>query len=41
MYRLVIDRETGETIRKELILDNHSEVMYDYSLIPEEQIQND
>lgn len=41
VYRLVIDRETGETIRKELILDNHSEVMYDYSLIPAEQIQND
>jgi vancomycin resistance protein VanW len=40
VYRLVIDRESGETIRKELILDNHSEVMYDYSLIPAEQIRD-
>ena len=41
VYRLVIDRASGEEVRKELILDNHSEVMYDYSLIPEEQIRND
>lgn len=38
VYRFVIDRNTNTEIRKELILDNHSEVMYDYSLIPEEQI---
>lgn len=41
VYRLVIDRATGEELRKELILDNHSEVMYDYSLIPKEQIRED
>ncbi len=41
VYRLVIDRKTNETIRKELILDNHSEVMYDYDLIPKDQIRND
>ena len=41
VYRLVIDRSTGEKVRKELILDNHSRVMYDHSLIPEEQIRND
>ena len=41
VYRLVIDRETGETVGKELILDNHSRVMYDHALIPEEQIRND
>ena len=41
VYRTVIDRETGEELRKELILDNHSEVMYDYSLIPPDQIRND
>jgi len=40
VYRLVIDRETGEEIRKELILDNHSQVMYDYSLIPADQIRD-
>ena len=41
VYRLVIDRKTNETIRKKLILDNHSEVMYDYDLIPKDQIRND
>lgn len=39
VYRIVIDRKTGQEIRKELILDNHSEVVYDYSLIPEEEIR--
>ena len=41
VYRIVIDRKTNEQIKKELILDNHSEVLYDYSLIPEDQIRND
>ena len=41
VYRLVIDKKTGETVRKELVLDNHSRVMYDHSLIPKEQISND
>ena len=41
VYRLVIDRKTEEVVKKELILDNHSEVMYDYSLIPQDQIRND
>lgn len=41
VYRHVIDRKTGEEVAKELILDNHSKVMYDYSLIPEDQIRND
>lgn len=39
IYRNVNDRENGNLLRKELILDNHSEVMYDYSLIPKELIQ--
>ena len=39
VYRLVIDRESGEQAAKELILDNHSKVMYDHSLIPEAQIR--
>ncbi len=41
VYRIVIDRATNEEVRKELILDNHSEVMYDYSLIPKEEIRDD
>lgn len=41
VYRLVIERESKEQIGKELILDNHSLVMYDHSLIPEEQIRDD
>ena len=41
VYRIVTDRETGALVRKELILDNHSEVLYDYSLIPPDQIRED
>ena len=40
VYREVIDRATNERVKKELILDNHSEVLYDYALIPPEQIRN-
>jgi vancomycin resistance protein VanW len=40
VYRFVIDRDTNETVRKELILDNHSEVLYDYALIPPEEIRD-
>lgn len=41
VYRIVIDRNTGEEVKEELILDNFSEVMYDYALIPLEEIRND
>ena len=41
VYRIVTDRESGEELRKELILDNHSAVLYDYALIPRDQIRND
>ena len=41
VYRIIIDRKTNEEVKKELILDNHSQVMYDYSLIPVNQIRND
>ena len=41
VYRIVINRETNEQVRKELILDNHSEVLYDYDLIPKDEIRND
>lgn len=39
VYRQVIDRSTNEEIKKELVLDNHSLVMYDHDLIPQEQIR--
>lgn len=41
VYRTAIDRTTGKETAKELILDNHSAVLYDYSLIPKEQIRED
>lgn len=39
IYREVSDSATGRLLDKELILDNHSEVMYDYALIPKDQIR--
>lgn len=39
IYKTTIDKSTGNTLDKELVLDNHSEVMYDYDLIPKDQIQ--
>ena len=41
VYRITIDKMTNEEISKEIILDNHSKVLYDYSLIPQDQIRND
>lgn len=38
VYRLVIDRLTNEELYKELVLDNHSVVMYDHELIPKDEI---
>lgn len=38
VWRTVTDAATGEILKKELILDNHSRVMYDPALIPEEEI---
>ena len=39
VYRIITDKETKEEIKKELILNNHSKVMYDYDLIPKEEIR--
>ncbi|MBR3454886.1 MAG: VanW family protein [Bacteroidaceae bacterium] len=39
IYRETLDRATEEVKTKELIWDNHSEVLFDYSLIPKEQIR--
>ncbi|MBR6101014.1 MAG: VanW family protein [Ruminococcus sp.] len=41
IYKDTYDKETGELIDKQLIWDNHSEVMFDYSLIPADQIRED
>lgn len=37
VFRLTLDQER-HVMRRELVLDNHSRVMYDYSLIPRDQI---
>ena len=39
VYRIITDKKTKQEIKKELILDNHSQVMYDYELIPKEEIR--
>ncbi|MCR5833101.1 MAG: VanW family protein [Selenomonadaceae bacterium] len=39
IYREVIDKSNDEVIAKELIWDNHSEVMFDYDLIPKDLIR--
>lgn len=39
IYKVITDRKTGTVLDKKLILDNHSEVMYDYALIPKDQIR--
>lgn len=39
VYRIIMDKATHEEKKKELILNNHSQVMYDYDLIPKEQIR--
>lgn len=39
IYRNIIDRKTNSIIDKELVLNNHSEVMFDYNLIPKELIR--
>ena len=38
IYRILTDKQSGE-ITKELVRKNRSEVMYDYALIPKEQIR--
>ena len=39
IYREKLDRITEQTLEKELILQNHSKVMYDPKLIPKEMIR--
>lgn len=40
IYRETMDRQTDAILEKELILDNHSEVMFDYDLIPQDLIRD-
>lgn len=39
VYRIITDKKTKKEIKKELILQNHSRVLYDYSMIPKEEIR--
>ena len=39
IYRETIDKATGQVLNRELNWKNHSEVMFDYALIPKDQIK--
>ncbi len=39
IYKITTDKATGEVLDKKLVLDNHSEVMFDYDMIPKELIR--
>lgn len=39
IYREVMNKSDKQVIEKMLLVDNHSEVMFDYDLIPKEQIR--
>ena len=39
IYRETLDRHTGEVINRELKWNNRSKVMFDHSLIPQDQIR--
>lgn len=38
IYKLTIDKATDKILKKELVLNNHSKVMFDYDLIPKDLI---
>ena len=39
IFREAIDRVSEDVVDRQLVLDNHSEVMYDYALVPSELIR--
>lgn len=39
IYKVTYDRDTKEVLKRKLIRDNHSQVMFDYELIPKELIR--
>lgn len=41
IYRITVDLATGEALKEDLIWKNRSEVLYDYSLIPQELVAAD
>ncbi len=41
IYKNTIKKVTGEVLKKELIWDNHSLVMFDYDLIPKEELKEE
>lgn len=41
IYKRTTDRRSGEMVDRELVWDNHSEVMFDHSQIPAELIRQD
>lgn len=41
IYKETWDKATGKMIARDLVLDNHSEVMFDYDLIPKELIRDE
>ena len=41
IYRETIEKESETVIRRELVFDNHSEGMFDYALIPPDQIRGE
>ncbi len=41
LYRVKTDRQTNEVVEKTLVWNNHSEVMFDYALIPKELIRDE
>lgn len=40
IYKETMEKTTRMLLAKEIVRDNHSEVMFDYALIPKEQIKN-
>jgi len=41
IYRETVEKETEKLVHRDLIFNNHSEVMFDYALIPPEQIRGE
>lgn len=41
IYKETTDKKTGEVAEKKLVRDNRSEVMFDYDLIPKDQIRGE
>lgn len=40
IYRKTVDKNTGNIIREELLIENHARVLYDYALVLPDKIRN-